>query len=50
MMHLAGVPEDALSDFLDGLDEKWGGPLDYLRSIGISEATMETVREEFLEG
>ena len=27
-----------------------GGPLDYLRSIGISDATMEAVREEFLEG
>jgi hypothetical protein len=31
------------------LQETWGGPLAYLRSIGISEATMEAVREGFLE-
>ena len=49
MMHAAGVPEDAITDFLDGLQERWGGPLGYLRSIGISDATMEAVREEFLE-
>lgn len=50
MMHAAGVPEHAMRDFLNGLHERWGGPLDYLRSIGISDATMEAVREEFLEG
>ena len=50
MMHAAGIPEDAMSDFLDGLNERWGGPLDYLRSIGISEATMDRVRAAFLEG
>lgn len=49
MMRLAGVPEDAMRDFLDGLEEKWGGPLAYLRSIGISEAAMEAVRREFLD-
>jgi protein tyrosine/serine phosphatase len=48
MMRAAGVPEDAMSDFLDGLEERWGGPLGYLKSIGISEATMDRVREEFL--
>jgi protein tyrosine/serine phosphatase len=50
MMRAAGVPEDAISDFLDGLQDRWGGPLGYLRSIGISDAVMEAVREEFLEG
>ena len=50
MMRVAGVPEDAIGDFLNGLHERWGGPLDYLRSIGISDATMEAVREAFLEG
>ncbi len=50
MMNAAGVPEDAISDFLDGLQESSGGPLAYLRSIGITDATMEAVREEFLEG
>jgi protein-tyrosine phosphatase len=49
MMHHAGVPEDAISDFLDGLQERWGGPLDYLRSIGISDASMDAIRKEFLE-
>ncbi len=49
MMRVAGVPEDAIGDFLDGLEERWGSPLEYLRSIGISDATMEAVREEFLE-
>lgn len=49
LMHHAGVPEDAMRDFLDGLEERWGGPLGYLRSIGISDATMETIRQEFLE-
>jgi protein-tyrosine phosphatase len=49
MMHAAGVPENAIGDFLSGLQERWGGPLDYLRSIGISAATMEAVRQGFLE-
>ena len=48
MRHDAGVPETAMRDFLDGLQEKWGGPLGYLRSIGISEATFEAVRQAFL--
>jgi hypothetical protein len=49
MMHAAGVPETAIGDFLDGLEARWGGPLGYLRSIGVSEATMDEVRREFLE-
>ena len=49
MMHAAGIPKDAIGDFLDGLIERWGGPLDYLRSIGISDATMDEVRGAFLE-
>jgi len=49
MMRVAGVPETAMSDFLDGLDEGWGGPLEYLRSIGISDSTMDEVRAVFLE-
>jgi protein tyrosine/serine phosphatase len=50
MMQAAGVPERAISDFLDGLQERWGGPLGYLGSIGISDATIEAVRGGFLEG
>jgi hypothetical protein len=49
MMRLAGVPENAIGDFLDGLEERWGGPLAYLRGIGIDDATMQAVRDEFLE-
>ena len=49
MMHVAGVPEDAIGDFLDGLQETSGGPLGYLRSIGINEDMMNAVRNEFLE-
>ena len=50
MIHHAGVPEDAISVFLDGLDEKWGGPLGYLRGIGIADDTFDAVRAAFLEG
>jgi protein tyrosine/serine phosphatase len=49
MAHHAGLPEDAIGEFLDGLDTRWGGPLGYLRSIGISDATMDAVRQEFLD-
>lgn len=49
MIRLAGIPETALGEFLDGLDARWGGPLDYLRSIGISDARLQEVREAFLE-
>lgn len=49
MMRVAGVPESAMSDFLDGLEARWGGPLQYLRSIGITDDTMDAVREVFLE-
>jgi len=49
MMHVAGVPEDAIGDFLDGLQERWDGPVGYLHSIGISDATMDAVRAAFLE-
>ena len=50
MMHHAGVPETAMLDFLNGLEETHGGVLRYLTSIGIDEATMNAVRRNFLEG
>ncbi|MFT6117697.1 MAG: protein-tyrosine phosphatase [Candidatus Azotimanducaceae bacterium] len=49
MMHHAGVPETAMHDFLNGMNEKYGGPLAYLNSIGIDEATFAAVRRNFLE-
>lgn len=49
MTRLAGVPETAMGEFLDGLEARWGGPIEYLSSIGIDEATLEAVRAAFLE-
>lgn len=50
MLRVAGIPEDAMGEFLDGLEDRWGGPVGYLRSIGISDATLAAVREAFVEG
>ena len=48
-MHLAaGVPETAMRDFLDGLDERWGGAMGYLTSIGLDDSTFDPVRKAFL--
>ena len=49
MVIAAGVPEQAIGDFLDGLEHRWGGALEYLRSIGVSDAMMAAVRSNFLE-
>ncbi|MBT5156246.1 MAG: hypothetical protein HOM44_19320, partial [Gammaproteobacteria bacterium] len=49
MMHAAGVPEDAIGDFLDGIEERWGGPLEYLQSIGISDESFTSIRANYLE-
>ena len=49
LMHAAGVPEEAMADFLDGLEQKYGGALNYLSDIGITEAQMDQVRAAFLE-
>ncbi|MFT7469478.1 MAG: hypothetical protein ACI8PP_002735 [Candidatus Pseudothioglobus sp.] len=38
-----------MHDFLNGMNEKYGGPLAYLNSIGIDEATFAAVRRNFLE-
>ena len=49
MRREAGVPDTAMRDFLDGLQARWGGPLGYLRSIGINDDVCEAVRDAFLE-
>ena len=49
VQHHAGVPENAMADFLDGLTERWGSPLAYLTHIGLNEETFAKVREAFLE-
>ena len=45
----AGVPIDAMKDFLDGVESKWGSVIEYLKKIGISEEQMGTIRNIFLE-
>ena len=49
MITAAGVPEDAMSDFLDGVESKWGSVIEYLEKIGVSREQMEKVRNNFLE-
>ena len=49
MMFHAGVPETAMHDFLNGLDERWGGPLNFLREAGVPEDAFEAIRHAFLD-
>ena len=44
-----GVPEDAMSVFLDGMEKEHGGVLEYLRSIGIDDKMKAAMREALLE-
>ena len=46
---VAGVPESAMTDFLDGLQARWGGVIPYLLEIGVSETQMNNVRAAFLD-
>ena len=45
----AGVREDAIRVFLDGLEEQHGGPLDFLHSIGVDDAMQDAIRGNLLE-
>ena len=49
MIAAAGVPEQALKDFLDGVEAKWGSAVGYLKEIGGTQEQMDTVRNNFLE-
>ena len=49
MIAAAGVPKDAMKDFLDGVESKWGSAVEYLKKIGVTEEQMEMVRNNFLE-
>ncbi|MDC0213675.1 tyrosine-protein phosphatase [Gammaproteobacteria bacterium] len=49
MISAAGVPEDAMRDFLDGVEAKWGSAVGYLREIGVTSSQMDAVRQNFLE-
>ena len=46
---IAGVPRDAMKDFLDGVESKWGSAVEYLGKIGVTRKQMEMVRNNFLE-
>ena len=49
MISIAGVPKDAMKDFLDGVESKWGSVIEYLKKIGVTPEKMEKVRNNFLE-
>ena len=49
MITAAGVPKDAMKDFLDGVESKWGSAVEYLEKIGVTEEQMQMVRDNFLE-
>lgn len=49
MMHSAGVPRDAMRVFLDGIEHQHGGPIEFLRSIGVDDAMQQAIREGLLE-
>ena len=44
MITAAGVPQTAITDFLDGVDKRYGGPIEYLRGIGITDKTFDRIR------
>jgi len=48
-MATAGVSESAIKEFLDGVEDKPGGPLGYLRSIGVTEDMQASIRSILLE-
>ena len=49
MINIAGVPHDAMKDFLDGVESKWGSVVEYLEKIGITKNQMDKIRQNFLE-
>ena len=49
MIAIAGVPETAMKDFLDGVESKWGTVVEYLKKIGITQEQMDKIRYNFLE-
>jgi len=49
MLALAGVPEDAMGEFLDGIDREYGGAIAYLRGIGVDDDMQASIRQGLLE-
>jgi protein-tyrosine phosphatase len=49
LLRATGVPPDAISIFLDGLDQQYGGAISYLRQIGVDDGMQEAIRDSLLE-
>ena len=49
MIAAAGVPEEALKGFLDGVESRWGSAALYLKEIGVTQEQMDAIRNNFLE-
>lgn len=49
VIQAAGVPEVAMRVFLDGVEQQYGGPLQYLSGIGIDDDQQLEIREALLE-
>ena len=45
----AGVREDAICIFLDGLEDQHGGPLQFLHNLGVDDAMQDAIRDNLLE-
>jgi len=43
-----GVPADAIGIFLAGIDERYGGATAYLRSVGVPQSALDSLREVLL--
>lgn len=43
------TPAEAMLTLIDYLTEKYGGVVDYLRLIGVSEDTMDKIRKKFID-
>ena len=48
LVKATGVPNNAMTVFLNGLKRDHGGPIEYLKSIGVSEATFDAIRGTLL--
>ena len=48
-MFAAGVREQAIVEFLDGVDEHYGGPAALLRSIGVNDDMQQAIRNHLLD-
>ena len=49
MILAAGVPEDAMKVFLDGVKSKRGSVVGYLQEVGVTNEQMDMIRKNFLE-